>query len=157
MVIIVKQVLKRLLVLFFLSGSLFSCAQTRNTVVRSYAFYVERVQGNFPEYGNEAVSEGKPDTVISLPRKVDTSIVIYIETKNKLISWDVAWQKGQAYSITAIPVKDTPFQAGFAKAGDQVIITPAKGNFLWQLQLFPIGKQKRISRGKTNFKRKIPG
>jgi hypothetical protein len=161
MIIFTKQSLKRLLVFFFLSLNLFSCAQTRNVLVKSYAFYVERVQGNFPEYADEAVLEGKTDTNITLPGKVDTSIVIYIETKNKLISWDMAWQKGQAYIITAIPIEQTPFQAGNIKGGSQVIITPSKGNFLWQLQLSSAGPaiqaRKKITKEKIILKGRYKG
>ena len=90
-----------------------------------------------PEYAGEEILGGKVDTGRIKPRIIDTSIVIYIETKTKPILWDTAWQKGQAYLITAFPIEHSPINAGTRKGGNTVIIKPAKGNFLWQLQLSP--------------------
>ena len=95
-------------------------------------------------HGYEEEINGKTDTVRPLPAKVDTFIVVYIETTNRLISWDTAWQKGQAYLIVAIPIEQTPFLAGLIKGGSKVAITTAKGNFLWQLQLSPIRSLKNL-------------
>ena len=85
----------------------------------------------------EDVINGKTDTVKVLPVRVDTFIIVYVETKNKNITWDMAWQKSKAYHITAIPLIHTPFNAGHVKEGNQVVIEPSKGNSLWQLQLSP--------------------
>ena len=147
--------------LFFLSLNLFSFAQSGSAIVRSYAYYVESVRGNFPEYAEEEVFGGKVDSVRNIPRIIDTSIVIYIETKNKLISWDTAWQNGQAYHITAFPIEQTPVNAGIRKGGNTVLIKPAKGNFFWQLQLSPIRSSKtspgKITRHEIILKGKYKG
>ena len=113
--------------------------------------------------GNEDVLNGKTDTVKAFPVRVDTFIIVYIETKSKLILWDMAWQKRQSYLITALPIEQSPFQSGTIKGGSQVILTPAKGNFLWQLQLSPtsslktgqgkITKDEIILKGRYNGKK----
>ena len=130
------------ILLLFLTVSLFSCAQSGKIVYKSYAYYFESRRNNYPMHGNEDVISGKIDSIRVIPSKIDTFIVIYIETKSKLISWDTAWQKGQSYLIAAIPIEQTPFQAGHVRDGTQVAIKPAKGNFLWQLQLSPAASLK---------------
>ncbi len=124
--------------LFFLSLNLLTSAQSGSVIVKTYAYYVESVRGNFPEYAQEEVLGGKVDSSRILPKRIDTSIVIYIETKNKLVSWDTAWQKGQGFLITAFPIEQSPVYLGTRRGGNSVVIKPSKGNFLWQLQLSPI-------------------
>lgn len=132
---------------FFLLLNLFSFAQSGGAIIKTHPFYFVSFRNNYPMHGNEDVINGKIDTLRELPAKMDTFIVVYIETKNKLISWDTAWQKGQSYLIAAIPIEQAPFQAGTLKGGSQVVIAPAKGSFLWQLQLSP-ARSLIISRGK---------
>ena len=141
MILLIKHLLHRLMVLFFLSLSLFSFAQSGGAIIKTHPFYFVSIRNNYPMHGNEDVINGKADTVKALPARVDTFIIVYVETKNKLISWDTAWQKGKAYQITALLVH-TPFNAGNVKGGNQVVIAPAQGNFLWQLQLSPAASLK---------------
>ncbi len=156
-----KSNIKGLVLFILLSAGFSSCAQTRTGIVRSYAYYIERTPGNIPDFAIEAPVEGNKDPRVSPVRKVDTSIVIYIETKNKLISWDTAWQKDQPYLITAFAVTDIPTQPGFAKEGEQILLSPAKGNFLWQLQLSPLrpkgGRLLEITHEKLTLKGRYLG
>ena len=128
----------------FLSLNLFSYAQSGGAIIKTHPFYFVSIRGNFPSHGNEDVINGKTDTVKALSARADTFIIVYVETKNKLILWDMAWQKSKAYHITALPLVHTPFNAGFVKEGNQVVIAPSKGNFLWQLQLSPTGSLKTL-------------
>ena len=145
----------RLMFLFFLSLHLFACAQTKNIVRKSYAYYIESVRGKHPKGGIDEIAIVNSDSLylpvntdtFILPAKMDTFIVIYLETSSQLISWDTAWQNEQPYLITALHIAQTPFHAGFVRGGNQVILTPADGNFLWQLQLFRTGPA--LLNGKT--------
>ena len=60
---------------------------------------------------------------------------MFIETTTQLVEWTTAWQGKQQFIITAIPVKSFPFHAGFIKNGRELVISPAKGNYLFELQL----------------------
>ena len=143
-----QQRLKWLMVLSLLSLQLFSSAQANVVIKRSYAFYYISYPGISPKGGNEEDIQVQPDTMslqvkpgpIHLPAKVDTFIVIYVETTRQQIVWDTAWQNKHPFLITAIPITSIPFNAGFIRGGRQVILSPAKGNFLIQLQLSPVRK-----------------
>lgn len=142
MIHFIKHTLHRLIIFFFLLLNFFSFAQSGATIIKTHPFYFASIRNNYPMHGSEDVINGKTDSLKDLPPKADTFIVVYAVTKNKLIKWDMAWQKSQAYFITALPIEQTPFNAGFVQGGSQVILTPAKENFLWQLQLSPIGSLK---------------
>lgn len=139
---------QRLFLFLCLSVSLYSCAQSGRVVSKSYAYFFENRRNNFPKYSDDEEIFGKKDTIkaIPLPPVIDTFIIVYIETKSKMISWDTAWQKDQAFQITALPIAQIPFQAGFVKGGSQIVLTPKKGNFLWQLQFSPINSLKNLPR-----------
>ncbi len=149
------------MVLFFLSLSLPSVAQSGSVIRKTYAYYFQSIRGNYPSNQNIAVLDGKVDTIQPLPARFDTFIVIYAETKSKHILWDMAWQNKQPYHITALPLEQTGFQAGFVKAGSQLILKPAKGNFLWQLHLSPTGSIKntpvKITKDKIILKGQYKG
>ena len=131
-----------LMVLFLL---LFMCssAQVKTAVKKSYAFYFETIHGNFPKGGVNDIETIQNDSLslaqkppIQIPAvKKDTSIVVFIETTTQLIQWETALQNRQQFIITAIPVKSFPFYAGFVKNGRELVISPAKGNYLYELQL----------------------
>jgi hypothetical protein len=142
MVLLKKYKLYPLLVLLFLILHLFSFAQSQSVVIKTYAFYFVSIRNNYPMNGGQEVAHGNADTLLSLPAIADTSVIVYVETKSKLIDWNTASQKGKVFRITAIPIKDFPFHAGFVQGGSQLVLTPAKGNFLWQLQLSPTGTSK---------------
>jgi hypothetical protein len=142
------KILQRLILLLCLTVSLYSYSQSSQFVKKSYAYFFENRRNNFPKHGDDEEIFGKKDSLktISLPPVIDTFIVVYIETKSKMISWDTAWQNDQAFQITALPIKQIPFQAGFEKGGSQIVLTPKKGNFLWQLQFSLINSLKNLPR-----------
>ncbi len=128
--------------------SFFLSVQTKPLIRKSYAFYVEILPGNI---------HVDPDGKI-LPIRANTIVTIYVETTTPILVWDTAWQKGQAYLITASLIKQTPYKAGISKEGNQVFITPLQGNFLWQIQLSPISSNQHVTNQeiilKGRYKRK---
>ena len=118
---------------FALLGSLFitafsSCAQTRNGIKKIAAFYAIRIPGNIPavENGNEFANV------------IDTIHTIYIELNGKNIEWKQAWMANKIYTITAQLISKTPLEIGVDKVTRQdIVLTPSKGNSLWQLVLVP--------------------
>jgi hypothetical protein len=147
-----KSFLQRL-ALFVVAIPFFSCAQSKSVVKKGYVFYAEHQPGNI------AVD---PKTHEPLSTGIDTATTIYVETATKLIVWDTAWQKGKCYLISATLVEQTPFEAGITKwENKKVILTPDKGNFLWQVGLQPVeGEQpgnKKILAGETILKGKYRG
>lgn len=114
-----------LMALVLISFNFPSCAQSKNLVKKVYAFYVERPPGNIP-------------SIPSLIR-TDTINTIYLETTTRLINWDTATRRNVAYLIKAVLLDQSAFEVGRIKAtNEKIIITPAKGLFLWQLWLEPI-------------------
>lgn len=154
--------LKVIMVLLAISTGFTACSQSRNTVVKTYAYFVERTPGNIPDFAIGAPVEGNKDPRTETVRRTDTSIVIYVETKNEPVSWDTAWQGQQAYLISVVPINDIPFHAGFAKE-KEIMLSPSKGNKLWQLQMTPmtvagrpllkISKEKLVLKGSYKGKR----
>jgi hypothetical protein len=119
-----------LLVMVAMCTQFAGCAQTGKLVRKSHAFYVQRQPGTV---------RVDPSTGEEVARKTDTLITVYAETTKKDITWDTAWRNGRAYMVRAVLVGTKPAEAGTSKEGDhKIIITPAKGNFLWQLQLLPL-------------------
>ena len=151
------HILLRLSVLFFLALIMASCVQTKSLVKKSYAFYFENVREAFPKGGNDEISDTNINTSAMSGNKnslrgspvVDTFIVVYLETTKRQIHWDTAWQNEQPYLITPLPIKQLPFHAGIIKNGSEVIISPAEGILLWQLQFQRIGTNLNLKSGIT--------
>jgi hypothetical protein len=73
-----------------------------------------------------------------LPISIDTTVIIYVETSSQQIVWDTAWKDGKPYKLTAELITQTPFDAGITKyQNEKITLRPAKGSFLWRLQLLP--------------------
>ncbi|MEQ1797497.1 MAG: hypothetical protein ABL872_06065 [Lacibacter sp.] len=116
--------------LLFSSVCLFSCAQTKGLVKNMHAYYSEKTPGNI-----KADENGNP-----LPVKIDTVIVVYVETTTKLIAWDTAWKDNRMYKIIPQLIKPVPFEVGFEKGSKEKIFINADTNhFLYQLYLQPTG------------------
>ena len=89
--------------LLFSSMFFYSCAQTKGLVKNMHAYYSEKTPGTV-----RADENGNP-----LPVKIDTVIVVYVETT---------------------------FEVGFEKGGkEKIFITTDTNHFLYQLYLQPIG------------------
>lgn len=109
----------------FLSCILFSCAQPGQLVKKVHTFYTERLPGNIPVFP-------------SLIRR-DTIVTIYAETTSRHIVWDTAYKGQNVYLIRANLIEQLPVEAGISRLDNQkIIINPAKGSFLWQLNLEPL-------------------
>lgn len=154
MILLRHHILIRYILLPFLLLIMASCVQTKSLVKKSYTFYFENVRGAYPKGGNDEISGTNIDTSafsgtkksLGVPPVVDTFIIVYIETSKRLINLDTAWQNEQPYLLTSIPINQVPFHAGLIKNGGEVIISPAEGNLLWQLQ---------FQRIRTNLKPKF--
>ena len=158
------------LMVLFLLLFMYIGAQVKTVVKKSYAFYFETIHGNFPKGGINDIETIQNDSspliqkpAILIPAvKKDTSIVVFIETTTQSIQWETALQNKQQFIITVIPLKSFPFYAGFVKNGRELVISPAKGNYLFELQLLlptagllstqKITKDKIILKGKYKKK-----
>ncbi|MGI8951809.1 MAG: hypothetical protein ACR2FN_09530 [Chitinophagaceae bacterium] len=111
----------------FLIIAFYSCSQSLYGIQKSYAYTKEIYPGNIPVGEN-----GKP-----LIHGADTVNIIYLETKtNDVPVWSEAWKNRKPYNVTATAVKEDSIMVGETKTEKHVIIiTPQKGNYLWQLQL----------------------
>lgn len=119
-----------LLVILAMCVHIGGCAQAGKLVRKSYAFYVQRQPGTI---------RVDPSTGEEVARKTDTLITVYVETAKKEITWDTAWRNGRAYTVRATLIGNKPAEAGTSKEGDRkIVVTPAKDNFLWQVQLLPL-------------------
>ena len=105
-----------------------SFGQWFTIIKRTDAFFVLHQPGMIPvDAEGNALSSG-PDTINT----------VYVETSNNNIKWIGAWKNGKSFSILATEIKDSTFEVGTGKDSDQkIILKPARGNHLWQLQLIP--------------------
>lgn len=121
-----------ILLTFLLLSSIcfYSCAQTKGLVKNIHAYYSEKTPGTVRTDEN-----GNP-----LPVKIDTVIVVYVETTTKLIAWDTAWKDNRMYKIIPQLIDPVPFEAGFEKGGkEKIFINTDTNHFLYQLYLQPTG------------------
>ncbi len=104
--------------------SLFSCAQTSKVVKNVQAYYSERLPGNIPA----------DPTLL----KRDSILQVYIQTTTADIKWDSASKGDVQYLIHAAVIDNTPHEVGTKKdGGEKLVISPAKGVFLWRIFLEP--------------------
>jgi len=109
-----------------------SCAQTKYSIKKIYAFSVEHLPGNIPVDPN-----GK-----SLYRGPDTLNTVFIELQGEAVHWNTAWKNGKVYNIDSSPVTGDVHEIGQEKvSGKKVIIQPAKGNRLFRLELVPTDRK----------------
>ncbi len=114
--------------------ALSSCAQTKNLIVRSDAYYVIPIPGNIPVDDN-----GNP-----LELKRDTVFTVYIEAKSSGIQWEKAWKNGRYFSIIPAVIKKSKVEVGETKTENKkIVLTPQKGNTLWQLELSDDNKHQK--------------
>ena len=99
-----------------------SCAQSKNIVVKKYAFYTVLIPGNIPvDENNNPI------------HNVDTSVVVYVETKEKDIVWTRAFINGKEKKVIPFLLKDTAVIAGYDRVTQQPIRISTKGKYLWRL------------------------
>jgi hypothetical protein len=100
-----------------------------------HAFYSEKVPGiiQTDETGNQ------------LPVKIDTVIVVYMETTSKGIVWDSAWNDTKQFRIISQLIETNSYEAGFRKGTtEKVVITVDPAHFLYQLYLQPINNNQLL-------------
>lgn len=122
--------------LFLLLFSLFSVAlfsQKNYGIVHVYPFVEERMPGNIRTDEN-----GKP-----LPKGPTTVDLIFVEASSDKIQWKYAWKNGRTFLITSSRITQLPYEVGRKKSdNEKVLLSPANGNQLWQLDLHPAEKNK---------------
>ena len=125
--------MKNIFLILFLSLNLSLFSQKNSSVIHIYAYYERRMPGNITvEEKGKPIQKG--ESVIDL---------IYIETSSDEIKWETGWKNGKAFSINTIPITQIPYRVGIKKSNkEKIILTPAKGNQLWQLELQPAERQK---------------
>jgi hypothetical protein len=133
--------MKRFLLLAFLAISAFAFGQNTGTAKKWYAYYY------VPLPGIVAVDpDGAPRNI-----KRDTVYRVFVEWKGKPPQWKYALAGGKMFALTAISQKKLPVKVGESLAdGKAVIIKPAKGNNLYELE-FGAQKPETVSRGKSKF------
>jgi len=116
--------------LLLLSAGFLAPAQTVPGIKRSYAFLTEHQPGNIMVKPDGSPVHDGPDTLLT----------VYLEMPAAgapVIAWRKAWWCGVTYSINAVPAGKTQKEVGTGKANrEKIILTPAKGNCLWKLDLF---------------------
>ena len=114
-----------LLVLILLGVA--ACAQEKYGIKNVQLFSRVHMPGNIPV--NE---KGEP---LMGP---DTAYSIVVETTGKPVQWKTAYTKNRVYTIVPSLVSKWPYDAGTNDAtGQRILLSPAKGNQLWLLELTP--------------------
>ena len=126
--------------IMFISYSSFG--QTKLIINNGYSFFYEHLPGNImvDRDGN------------SQKLKIDTTIILYIETNTNKINWEIAGMDGISYDIASQLIVQTPFIVGNLKNNNNLITIPIKKNtFLWQIYLTSIPfKKVKLSSNNTN-------
>ncbi|HVZ95275.1 MAG TPA: hypothetical protein VG847_00265 [Chitinophagaceae bacterium] len=135
------QDVRKLLLFFFISIQLCSCAQSKNGIKKAYATYTIRIPGNIPvdRNGNE------------IPLR-DTVWMIYVETTSQEISWSKAWMDGRTYSVIPTLIDSDHVEAGTLQRNNEKMRIRTSGTGrLWRLQLISAEKPEpvpvRVGRG----------
>lgn len=119
--------------LFFIGLNFVSFGQTKPIIKNCYSFFTEQLPGNIMVDNN-----GKP-----YPIKIDTTVIIYLETITKEINWKTVYKNGIAYNIAFHIIVPTPFIAGKLNNNHKTVtLDVEKDNFLWQLYIQPQPQQK---------------
>ena len=124
-----KRFIKRGIILFLLLvvPTIFF-GQKHSIIKNIYPFFTERTPGM-----SQIDRDGKP-----YPTKIDTTLIVYVETTKSNIIWQNAFQNGKEYTISNYEILATPNNVGQLKNSKTPIILDVKmRNFLWQLYLAP--------------------
>jgi hypothetical protein len=123
-----KHIISAFLLLLHLS--LFS--QQDYPVIHIYAYYEQHLTGNI------RVDEKEKPT----PQGISIIDLIYVETSSDEIKWEAGWKNRKTFFVRASLIAQTPYEVGRKKSNkEKIILTPAKGNKLWQLELQPADRQ----------------
>lgn len=115
-----------LLLMFLISSLLHACAQTKNVVVNSSGHFYMPMRGTLPVNEN-----GQP-----INSKQDTVFILFVETKENKIQWNKAWKGGTLFLVNSTQIKEAKAVVGETTPDNKkIILSPAKGNTLWQIEL----------------------
>jgi hypothetical protein len=106
---------------------LLSCAGVKKTIQHTEAFVLQ------PQQGNVQVDE-KGNEVSPLPQKL---IVIFVQSKSADVKWDSAWFGNKSLSVSQQLISQTLEMGVEENTGKKIVITPAEGMYLFQLQVQP--------------------
>ena len=125
--------MKNIFLIPFLSLHLSLFSQNNSGLIHIYAYYEQRMPGNI-----RVGEKGKP-----VQKGVSIIDLIYVETSSDEIKWESGWKNGKTFSINTFLITQIPYKVGRKKSNkEEIILTPAKGNKLWQLELQPAERQK---------------
>lgn len=111
--------------------------QATGCIKTTAAFRSVHLPGNIP-----VDPEGR-----SLYKGPDTLLTIYVETSPLPIKWLMAWSEGRTWSVTPIAQTGPSVEAGIRKTDRQhIVLTAAKGNKWWRLELSPAGRPQSAGR-----------
>jgi hypothetical protein len=138
-----------ILIVLLCFNSFVSWTQANYGIRKICAFYTERLPGNIRVDPNGN----------SLYKGPDTLITIYIVTSGKSAVWESAWRNDRTYTISSSLVSQTPYTAGTNLGnGKEIILRPATGNKLWQLNLLEsykkVASPRKIKPGEVLLKGK---
>lgn len=144
--IIQLKPLHQLVTLLFCCLFFSSCAQQKKIIKQVHAYYSEKVPGII-----RADENGNP-----LPFKIDTVIVVYIETTSKAIVWDSAWDNKNQFKIISQLIETNSYEAGYKKGTtEKVVITVDPEHFLYQLYLQPVDIKQSLKQSSVEIKELI--
>lgn len=129
-----------ILIIVFFASYFKPVAQTTISIVKCYAYYTISQLNNSPKGGGKAeVTPIQTDSTIAVNepvtlQKLDTQIIIYVETTTQLINWKTATQGIHDLQI-AVQQVPAPFYPGLINGKGQVLINVKKGNYLYALRL----------------------
>ena len=125
--------MKNFFLISFLLLQLSLFSQKSSVVLHIYAYYEQHLPGNI-RVDEKGKAIHKDESVIDL---------IYAETSSDEVKWETGWKNGKTFSINTFLITQTPYEVGKKKSTkEQIFLTPAKGNKLWQLELQPAERQK---------------
>lgn len=112
-----------------------SCISEKNLIRSAASYIIERTPGTIQTPTSD-------DGVV----KIDTVIIIYIQSKRSDLIWDSAVVNWQAYKLTAQILNTNAYEAGTnALTGQKEIVTVASGNVLYQIQFQNIRTQNQVN------------
>lgn len=110
---------------------LFSCAGSKNLIKDADAFVITLQQGmvQVDEKGNE------------VSKQPGSMILVFMQSPSNQLKFDSAWIDNKAYAVLQQQLTQ-PFEIGTDVAtGENIIITPNEGSFLYQVQITPSQSQ----------------
>jgi hypothetical protein len=129
-----KSVVIKIFFFMMTPALLVSSCITEKSLIRSTASYVVEITPGTIQTpaGDEGVA------------KIDTVVIIYIQSKRNDLIWDSAFVNGHGYKLTSQIISSNAYEAGTnAQTGNKEMIVVAEGNVLYQLQFQKTGAQKQ--------------